>query len=170
MKKNADRFITATYCDDIRQEAGNKISLMGCYQGELNVQSAPSALPKLCAYVSIVTTKERPIKTLTIRVMLDDVELASLEIPEAGLREAAQNHDAASTRLMVSTALMFAPFVIEKPTSLRILATTEEGEMIGPRLSIKVQAMQATPEQAVAQPAAKQPTKRKSASRRPTTH
>lgn len=139
MKKNADRFLTATYCDDIRQELGNKLSLMGCYQGELIVSRAPVALPKLCVYASVWTPKEQPFKSLIIRIVQgDDVELARIELPEAGLAEAAQIRDETATRKAVSTAIAFAPFVIEKSTSLRLVATTEEGEIIGPRLLIKV--------------------------------
>ena len=139
MKKNADRFLTATYCDDIRQESGNKLSLMGCYQGELIVSKVPVALPKLCVYASVWTPKEQPFKSLIIRIVQgDDVELARIELPEAGLAEAAQIRDETATKNAVSTAIAFAPFVIEKSTSLRLVATTEEGEIIVPRLLIKV--------------------------------
>lgn len=145
MKKNADRYLAVTFCDDIRHEVGNKTSLIGCYQGELIVESAPTALPKLCALISATTPKDKPFKSLTIRVVKDEAELARLEIPEDGLSEAAQNNnDVTVTRKSISTALMFSPFVIEKPTVLRVLATTEEGEMIGPRLLIKVQSMPTT--------------------------
>lgn len=145
MKKNADRYLSVIFCDDIRLEVGNKMSLIGCYQGELMVETAPTALPKLCALIAATTPKDKPYKTLTIRVMKDDAELARLEIPEAGLTEVAQNNiDATATRKSISTALMFAPFVVDKPSVLRVLATTEEGEMIGPRLLIKVQSMSAT--------------------------
>jgi len=149
MKKNADRYLAVTFCDDIRHEVGNKMSLIGCYQGELMVETAPTALPKLCALIAATTPKDKPFKTLTIRVMKDDAELARLEIPEADLTEVAQNNiDATATRKSISTALMFAPFVIDKPSVLRVLAMTEEGEMIGPRLLIKVQSMLSTLEPA----------------------
>lgn len=139
MKENADRFLTATYCDDIRQELGNKLSLMGCYQGELIVSRVPVALPKLCVYASVWTPKEQPFKSLIIRIVQgDDVELARIELPQVGLAEAAQIRDETATRKAVSTAIAFAPFAIEKSTSLRLVATTEEGEIIGPRLLIKV--------------------------------
>ncbi|MDP2811517.1 MAG: hypothetical protein Q8O34_15350 [Rhodocyclaceae bacterium] len=139
MKKNTDRFLTATFCDDIRHEMGNKLSLMGCYQGELIVPAAPVVLPKLCVYASAWTPKERPFKSLTLRVVQDDeIELARLEIPTQPLDEVAQIQDATATRKTVSTAIAFSPFFIEKPMSIRLMAITEEGEIIGPRLLIKV--------------------------------
>lgn len=168
MKTNADRYVTVIFCDDIRQEVGNKLSFIGCYQGgELHVQAAPSALPKLCAFVSVVTPKERPFKSLSIKVLQDVVELGRLEIPDGELMSIVpRNIDDAATRLSASTAMMFAPFMIEKPTSLRIMVTTEEGEMTGPRLAIKVQA----PAQVAthAKPTAKRPAKGKASPRRST--
>lgn len=141
MKKNADRFLTATFCDDIRQEMGNKLSLMGCYQGELIVLAAPVVLPKLCVYASAWTPKENPFKLLTLRVVQDDeIELARLDIPTQPLDEGARIQDATATRKTVSTAIAFSPFFIEKPMSLRLMAITEEGEIVGPRLLIKVAA------------------------------
>ena len=153
MKKNDDRFITAIFCDDIRQEIGNKLSFMGCYQGELFVQTVPTALTKLCVFASILTPIKRPFKSLMLRVVHgDDVELARIDIPEESIAEKNQIFDETSTRRIISTAIVFSPFVIENPTMLRLLATTEEGEITGPRLLIKVTAI---PESAVK--AAKKP-------------
>jgi hypothetical protein len=155
MKKNDARFITAIFCDDIRPEVGNKLSFMGCYQGELVVQVAPVALPKLCIFASISTPIKRPFKSLMLRVIQDDdVELARIEIPEEGLAGISPILDETSTRTIISPAIVFSPFAIEKPTVLRLMATTEEGEITGPRLLIKVAATQ----EQVAQPAKKSKT------------
>ena len=152
MKKNDTRFLTAIFCDDIRQEVGGKLSFMGCYQGELIVPMAPVALPKLCVFATIWTPKERPFKSLMLRIVQDDdKELARLEISEESFEEAGQIFDETATRKMVSTAIAFSPFAIDKPNSLRLVATTEEGEIIGPRLLIKV----VTAQEPVAQPAIK---------------
>jgi hypothetical protein len=169
MKKNADRYVTVTYCDDIRHEVGNKLSFIGCYQGgELHVQLAPVVLPKLCAFVTVVTPKDRPFKSLSIGVLQDETELGRLEVPEDGLSTLPPNVDETSTRLFASTAMMFAPFIVEKPTVLRVLVTTEEGEMVGPRLMIKVQPIQDEPVRVDKQ--VKSPAKRRSTARRsPTT-
>lgn len=143
MKKNDGRYISAIFCDDIRQEVGNKFSYMGCYPGELIVQMAPVVLPKLCVYALISTPKERPFKSLMLRVVQDDdVELARIDIPEEGLAGASQISDGTSTRKNFNTAIVFSPFAIEKPTMLRLVATTEEGEITGPRLLIKIGATQ----------------------------
>ena len=143
MKKNDARCLTAIFCDDIRPELGNKLSFMGCYQSELVVQMAPVTLPKLCVFASILTPKERPFKSLMLRVVQDDdVELARMDIPQEGLTGSSQVFDETSTRKIISTAIVFSTFAIEKPTMLKLMATTEEGEITGPRLLIKVAAAQ----------------------------
>jgi hypothetical protein len=139
MKKTTDRILTAIFCDDIRHEVGNKMSFMGCYQGELFVPAVPTGLSKLCIFATALTPIERPFKSLTFRIVMDDnVELARLEIPTEAFSAMPDVVDETATRKSVSTALMFSPFIIEKPTSLRLMADTEEGEVIGPRLLIKV--------------------------------
>ncbi len=77
--QNADRFVHAIFCDDIRQELGNKVSFMGCYQSELFVPFAPLALPKLCVYVTISTPAERPFKALSIRVDQGSNTIANID-------------------------------------------------------------------------------------------
>ncbi len=139
MKSTTDRILTAIFCDDVRQEMGNKMSFMGCYQSELNVPTAPIGLAKLCVYATVLTPIARPFKSLTLRVVLDgQTELARMEIPVDALSSYSEVHDETATRSSISTALMFSPFFIEKATSLRLMADTEEGEIVGPRLLIKV--------------------------------
>lgn len=41
------------FCDDIRQEVGNKLSLMGIYGANLVVPSFPTVLPKLCCVFNV---------------------------------------------------------------------------------------------------------------------
>lgn len=145
-KMNADRLMTAIFCDDIRHEIGNKLSFMGCYQGELIVPSMPFVLSKLCIYASALTLSKNPFKTLTFRIVQDDeIELARLDIPADVLEQPTDIQDATATRKTVSTAIVFAPFFIEKPSSLRLLAITEEGEIAGPRLLIKIAVEQESP-------------------------
>lgn len=139
MKTTTDRILTAIFCDDIRQEMGNKMSFMGCYQSELLVPITPIGLSKLCVYATVLTPIARPFKSLTLRVVLDgQIELARLEVPVDALTSLPEVQDETATRKSISTALMFSPFFIEKPTSLRLMADTEEGEIVGPRLLIKV--------------------------------
>ena len=56
--KRQSPFGSVVFCDDIRQEVGNKLSLMGVYFGDLYFPTPfPNSLPKLCASISYM---ERP--------------------------------------------------------------------------------------------------------------
>ena len=173
MKATSDRLLTAIFCDDIRHEVGNKMSFMGCYQGELFVPSAPIALAKLCVYVTLITPIGRPVQSLLFKVLQeDDMELARIELPAEALRNSNFVVEGSATRAGLNAAMVFSPFVIEKSTILRVLAITEEGEVVGPRLLVKVQPqMEAASLTAVevkqAKPVAKRAAAKKSTARQP---
>lgn len=173
MKATSDRVLTAIFCDDIRHEVGNKLSFMGCYQNELFVPTAPIALAKLCVYVTLLTPIERPLRSLRFRVVVDDgMELAKVEIPDNVFDNLMVMSEGAPTRTSVSAAMMFSPFTIEKGTVLRVLADTEEGEVLGPRLLVKIEpqvqvALPPAVEVKQAKPAAKKAAAKKSIARKP---
>ncbi len=173
MKSTSDRVLTAIFCDDIRNEVGNKISFMGCYQGELFVPSAPIALAKLCVYVTLMTPIARPVRSLVFKVLQDDdKELARIEIPDEALQNGKLVAEGSATRAGLNAAMVFSPFLIEKSSILRVLAVTEEGEVVGPRLLVKIQPqMESASLSAVevkpAKPAAKKAAAKKSVVRKP---
>ena len=138
MKKNADRFVHAIFCDDMRQEMGNKVSFMGCYQGELFVPFAPVALPKLCVFVTVSTPIERPLKSLTIRVDQGGNTIANIATPDADWAQSIPPAPEDATRLLANVGVMLSPLAITEPGDIRVMVTTEEGEILGPRLRIKV--------------------------------
>ena len=73
------RTVIAQFCDDVRQEIGNKFSLMGCYGTDLYVPSFPITLPKLCVFVHVRTPREQPFRRLTLRLMRGEDVLSELE-------------------------------------------------------------------------------------------
>lgn len=138
MKKNTDRFVHAIFCDDMRQEIGNKISFMGCYQSELFVPFAPVALPKLCVFVTVSTPIERPLKSLTIRVDQGSNTIANIETPGSDWAQSIPPASEDATRQLANVGVMLSPLAITEPGDIRVMVTTEEGELLGPRLRIKV--------------------------------
>jgi hypothetical protein len=66
------RFLSVTWCDDIRQEAFGKTSLIGVYGPNLIVKELPTTLAKLCARVKIITSSKKPFKRLILRLCMDD--------------------------------------------------------------------------------------------------
>jgi hypothetical protein len=125
-----DRFISTQFCDDIRQEVGNKLSLIGCYPGTIQVERLPAMLPKLCAMVKVYTPLERPFTRLAVRIVRGEQTLAELRFPPENL-VSALDVPAANPWHMVSAGLVMAPFHVEAPCTLCVEAETEEGILHG---------------------------------------
>lgn len=73
----SNRYAHAVVCEDVRQEVGNKLSLMGIWGSDLNIEGVPPiVLPKLAIVGWIISPIERPFKEATIRVKaLDQSEI-----------------------------------------------------------------------------------------------
>jgi hypothetical protein len=125
-----DRFISTQFCDDIRQEVGNKLSLMGCYSATIQVERVPAVLPKLCAVVKVYTPLERPFTRLAVRIVRDEQTLAELRFPPENFAFAGDT-SAGSRWQMVSAGLVMAPFHVESSCTLCVEAETEEGILHG---------------------------------------
>ena len=133
------RFAVATFCDDVRQEVGNKYSLMGCYGDELVVEALPVALPKVCAHVRASTTLDQLFAALTCRAKLNGEVISELTIqPDqllSGQRIAVARSQ--SDRVVVVLVLQFAPFGITEPSNLRIEVETESEILHGGTLQLR---------------------------------
>ena len=82
-----DRYGYSIFCDDIRNEAGGKLSFIGCYNGVIFIsESFPLVLPKLCVHVHILSPASRPFRSITVRCYLpgDDKPFSEepIETPE----------------------------------------------------------------------------------------
>jgi hypothetical protein len=91
-----DRYAYCLFCDDVRQEVGNKFSYMGVYPSELTFggelpESAPAVLPKIVAAVWLVCAVDDPPKKVRIsifappgrsKIFEHDLDPASLNMPE----------------------------------------------------------------------------------------
>lgn len=141
----ANRFITSIYCDDVREEVGGKRSFIGVYAGQLIVQSAPAVLPKLCVIVIISTPIDRPLTKCVIRILMDGDTLAEMPL-EPRLLDESQNKlkaeplppDSEEPSIVLHAVAQFSPFPITKECKLRIRVQTEDEELKGPALQIRV--------------------------------
>lgn len=127
-----ERFISAQVCDDIRQEVGNKYSLIGCYGSSMLVNAFPVVLPKLCAFVRTYTAIDKPFSKLIIRVFRADQMLTEIEVPLQALASIRAAELPLGARfLIVGTAVVLSPFPVEEPCVLRLEVETEEGLLNG---------------------------------------
>jgi hypothetical protein len=137
-----ERQIAVVYCDDIREEKTNKISLMGIYHDSLLVPCIPTTLPKLCAWVNVITPIDQPFKELHIRVVQGEegtVLFDNAKI-DTGTLEARQQKSipeyAGQDSFAASIAIIMTPFQISSETFLRIIVNTEDEELRSRRLTI----------------------------------
>ena len=63
------RYLEVIYCDDVRQEVGNKQSLIGVYPGDLYLEALPAVLPKLCMVATLVIPAAECFESLRIKAM-----------------------------------------------------------------------------------------------------
>lgn len=135
------RFITATFCDDIRHEVGNKFSLVGCYTGEMITEMLPVALPKFCASIAVHSRISNPFKKLSVKALLNDVLIAEQEIPEGAIliEDQLSSFKKADfiTKFSINIQFVFSPFLVEADSWLSIVAETEDGLIQGPYFHIR---------------------------------
>ena len=69
----AERTGTCIFCDDVRLEVGNKISLMGIYSSEILFTAAPpTVIPKLGIVAWLIFDRDDFPEKLTIRIVGPD--------------------------------------------------------------------------------------------------
>jgi hypothetical protein len=131
------RVAHCVFCDDIRQEVGNKISMMGMYLGELIIQgTAPIALPKFGFVIWIISDVDDPIQHVTTRVLMppDQKEVIHIEMTQAVqtvfMAEGAQ-------KLVAHQIIPVAPFIIEQPGMIEVMLETDRGSMRAGRLLVR---------------------------------
>lgn len=130
------RTVIAQFCDDVRQEIGNKFSLMGCYGTDLFVPKFPFTLPKLCVFVNVRTPVDAPFRTLILRVVRGDEVLAELVADPDRLGAGDSTPD--WVRWLTMTAiLVVSPFRAAEPCHLRVLAETESGTLESGRFLVE---------------------------------
>jgi len=77
---NFAKKIFALICDDIRQEVGNKVSLMGVYGKDVIVPDIPYVFPKICLWLVIEEAKIE-IHNLKIVVTAPQSDPITIDLP-----------------------------------------------------------------------------------------
>jgi hypothetical protein len=146
------RHVETIFCDDIRQEIGGKLSLIGIYSGALFVPAFPATLPKLCLLVKVLTPADDPLRVLKLRILKDDEVLQEVSLNEEQLvaasdssedltEEQREEHKQKKDEHVQVTQLLlaFSPLQLDGPCVLKVRVqteATEDGELRG--LSLRV--------------------------------
>lgn len=143
------RTVHCIYCDDVREEITNKLSLIGVYQSVMFVREFPILLSKLCIVVNIHTPVSQPFEDLKVRVLLNDDVIAEIDLDQALLQSQVnlqnENQDDDNTFISFNTVFRLMPLVIPEPSFIRVRAITENKEIKG--TALKVMQLPKPPEQ-----------------------
>lgn len=143
-------FLSTIYCDDIRQEVGGKLSLIGVYNTVLYVPQFPVTLPKFWILATHVSPSSERLKTLKMRVFKDNEPLADLDATPEHLDQLANPREPVvplpdGSKRVVSSHMhvCFSPLVLDRPCVLRVAAITDKGEVRGLGLQVQQQPVNA---------------------------
>lgn len=136
-----DRTAYVLFSDDIRDEVGNKKSLMGIYGPQVFVPMVPIVLPRFCATATLVFRQGDAPKhlsmemtfrdTLVSRGEIDPKELeascAELERDMAGEEKIFASDEPPMGRITMHA--MISPFVVSEPGRIVLTVETERGRI-----------------------------------------
>lgn len=125
------RTFCVNFCDDIRQEIGNKISLIGMYGADLIVPEIPTVIAKLCIFAQVYGEPDVPFDDdIEIKVTLDHDQIASaVQKPSVTTLEP-------SKLQRLNCQIIITPFPIAKECTLRVRAYYKGQEYIASALRI----------------------------------
>jgi len=139
-------FLSTIYCDDIRQEVGGKLSLMGVYNAVMFVPQFPATLPKLWILATYAVPYDEPPKSLKLRVFKNNEPLADLDAMPEYLQQLANSREPVvpmpdGTQRVIASHMhvCFSPLVLDGPCILRVVAMTDKDEVRGLGLQVQQQ-------------------------------
>ncbi|WP_158808180.1 hypothetical protein [Beijerinckia sp. L45] len=128
-----ERFGHSIFCDDIRNEAGGKLSFLGCYNGTMFVPATfPYMLPRFCVHVQIFSQAALLYKSLVVRcyapgdTVLVEEPIQPPQVDEQMELVAHMSAEYDAPRYIVAgTSLIFSPLRIDGPGLLRVRAIVD---------------------------------------------
>ena len=128
-------FGITTYCDDIRYELGGKLTLVGCYIGEMTAYgTAPIMLPTFCALVNFRASKALNFTEISVVLSQDtngvikELAKASLIAPENSSIEVSDS-EISETQLALSIPFKLTALVVGANCFIRCRAYIDDIEV-----------------------------------------
>lgn len=122
--------LSGFFCDDIRQEAGGKLSFMGVYAQKMLLPKFPARLMKLCVHIDFCGPMGEFPNSVTFYMMNGEQELAHVTI-EAGRGPSPEEHS-----FTMRAGLTAAGVEFKEPVNLRLVADADGKKYIGPQLEV----------------------------------
>jgi len=138
----ADRTAFVLFCDDVRQEVGNKTSYMGVYPANIAFPPNPPAdaqflLPRLCIAIWITMEISDNLERARIKISSPpgDTPLFNHEIPREQI-DIQFSTEGWMTRKILHTVLPFGKIIFPHSGFINVVVETEQGEIQAGRLRV----------------------------------
>lgn len=138
------RVAHCVFCDDVRQEVGNKLSLMGMYMGDIVLPVAPpvgmpAILPKFAICVWLLCDWGDNPERITVRVYAPPgrTEITKMEAAQGQIAPPAPLFDD-PTKLSLTTLLPIFNFAIFDEGEIEVTVETEQGTLRAGRLQVRM--------------------------------
>jgi len=131
-----ERYGYTIFCDDICNEAGGKLSFIGCYNAVMfTAQKYPLVLPKLCIHFHIFSPATQPYTSVLARCYLPDESVPIAEEPIAvpGLEDQRRLIDnlpkdgTPPPFIVVAASLVLEPLELSAPGLIHVRAVINNG-------------------------------------------
>ena len=127
-------YIHAVYCDDVRNEVGGTVSLIGCHGSRVPLDEFPAVLPRMSVVAWIVFPASAPPSQLTAKLFLDEEALTEQPV-DLGEPPRLPNEDVGEdTRITGRLILNITPLEIQTPSTLQVCAYLDDQVLRGPPL------------------------------------
>jgi hypothetical protein len=131
------RSLSVIYADDMRQEMGDKITIVGMYQNQMVFPSLPAQVLKLAVFLTATSSIDRPFRKLVFRLFKNDEMIFEQAISDENLSVFSEKSTSVSegsrstVGMDASLFVLLPPLSFDAPGAIRCHAETEEGIMIG---------------------------------------
>jgi hypothetical protein len=139
--------LSVIWCDDIRQELGNKLSFMGVYD-LLVVPSKPVVLPRLAAHITIHRPIDKPFTKCAFKVVKSDDETplaaGELDVPDGPPvpKKWQESGDPPKVSFFAIGTLLANVVITEKTDWLMVEATVDDETLQSLKLRVDTAAEQ----------------------------
>ncbi len=135
-----NRYAHAIYCDDIRQELGGKITLVGIYTGKCLIQTIPGILPKLCISISMAAPKTDPFRSIQVSAVFAGTEVVKMELDESQIHHILEANPSIEPKERKAMTLVLmgviSPFSVPSAGRLKVTVTADGRDLYCEHLEI----------------------------------
>jgi len=133
-----DYYGATIFCDDVRQEVGGKVTLVGMYMDRMFVHGDfPFLLPKFAMYINCIQRQRvaKPITKFVIFLPGDEDDKPSIEVLHApdqmvSLLAEDENKMPEHGIIKAHASIMLSPVVFQAPGEVKVRAIIQNDQMI----------------------------------------